>query len=141
MHRNHLLSHVTIEIRNVASVILVLSIVVVGCRLVWCVCVVLCYGQLWPENMDFKTAFWSWQSFGSNYEGGLLPPPAKTAIHFTHRIGAVITLLVLSALGIQYMRSTLTASRPGAWRVKPCSQRSPQNHVCAHLWHQARFLG
>ena len=65
----------------------------------------LCYGQLWPDNMDFSTAFWSWQSFGNNYEGGLLPPPAKTAIHFTHRVGAVITLLALSALGIQYLRN------------------------------------
>ena len=66
----------------------------------------LCYGQLWPDNMDFSTAFWSWQSFGNNYEGGLLPPPAKTAIHFTHRVGAVITLLALSALGIQYLRNS-----------------------------------
>ena len=74
----------------------------------------LCYGQLWPDNMDFSTAFWSWQSFGSNYEGGLLPPSAKTAIHFTHRIGAVITLLVLSALGIQYLRSTSANIRTAA---------------------------
>ena len=66
----------------------------------------LCYGQLWPDNMDFSTAFWSWQSLGNNYEGGLLPPPAKTAIHFTHRVGAVITLLALSALGIQYLRNS-----------------------------------
>jgi len=74
----------------------------------------LCYGQLWPDNMDFSTAFWSWQSFGSNYEGGLLPPSAKTAIHFTHRIGAVITLLVLSALGSQYLRSTSANIRTAA---------------------------
>mgnify|MGYP001229947431 CR=1 FL=1 len=65
----------------------------------------LCYGQLWPENMDFTTAFWSWQSFGNNYEGGLLPPPAKTAIHFTHRVFAVIVLLILFALGGRYLRN------------------------------------
>jgi len=66
----------------------------------------LCYGQLWPDNMDFSTAFWSWQSFGNNYEGGLLPPPAKTAIHFTHRVFAVIILLFLSALGIRYLHNS-----------------------------------
>ena len=74
-----------------------------------------CYGQLWPDNMDFSMAFWYWQSFGINYEGGLLPPPAKTAIHFTHRIGAVITLLVLSALGAQYLRNSSRNIRAAAW--------------------------
>jgi len=74
----------------------------------------LCYGQLWPENMDFKTAFWSWQSFGNNYEGGLLPPPAKTAIHFTHRVFAVIVLLVLSALGIRHLRNSSRKTRVAA---------------------------
>ena len=70
-----------------------------------CSDILLCYGQLWPDNMDFSTAFWSWQSFGNNYEGGLLPSPAKTAIHFTHRVVAVITLLALSALCIKYLRN------------------------------------
>ena len=74
----------------------------------------LCYGQLWPDNMDLSTAFWSWQSFGNNYEGGLLPPPAKTAIHFTHRVGAVITLLALSALGVQYLRNSSRDIRTAA---------------------------
>ena len=74
-----------------------------------------CYGQLWPDNMDFSASFWNWQSFGINYEGGLLPPPAKTAIHFTHRIGAVITLLVLSALGAQYLRNSSRNIRAAAW--------------------------
>jgi cytochrome c oxidase assembly protein subunit 15 len=74
-----------------------------------------CYGQLWPDNMDFSAAFWNWQSFGINYEGGLLPPPAKTAIHFTHRIGAVITLLVLSALVAQYLRNSSRNIRAAAW--------------------------
>ena len=54
----------------------------------------LCYGQIWPDNMDFKTGFLSWQSFGENYEGGLLPPPARTAIHFTHRMGAIVALFL-----------------------------------------------
>ena len=74
-----------------------------------------CYGQLWPDNMDFSMAFWNWQSFGINYEGGLLSPPAKTAIHFTHRIGAVITLLVLSALGAQCLRNSSRNIRAAAW--------------------------
>ena len=63
----------------------------------------LCYGQIWPDNMDFKTGFLSWQSFGENYEGGLLPPPARTAIHFTHRIGAIVALFLLGSIGIKYL--------------------------------------
>tara|TARA_B110000116_G_scaffold19705_1_gene15628 strand:+ start:346 stop:1332 length:987 start_codon:yes stop_codon:yes gene_type:complete len=63
----------------------------------------LCYGQIWPDNMDFKTGFLSWQSFGENYEGGLLPPPARTAIHFTHRMGAIVALFLLGSIGIKYL--------------------------------------
>ena len=63
----------------------------------------LCYGQIWPDNMDFKTGFLSWQSFGENYEGGLLPPPARTAIHFIHRMGAIVALFLLGSIGIKYL--------------------------------------
>ena len=63
----------------------------------------LCYGQIWPDNMDFKTGFLSWQSFGENYEGGLLTPPARTAIHFTHRMGAIVALFLLGGIGIKYL--------------------------------------
>jgi cytochrome c oxidase assembly protein subunit 15 len=52
--------------------------------------------------MDFFAGFSQWQPLGNNYEGGLLTPPAKTAIHFTHRLGAIVTLLVLGWFGLKY---------------------------------------
>lgn len=66
----------------------------------------LCYGQLWPDTMDFQKGFLSWQSFGKNYEGGLLTPPARTAIHFTHRLGAVVVFFVLGAIGLKYLSNS-----------------------------------
>ena len=40
-----------------------------------------------------------WRGLGINYAGGVLDHPARVAIHFTHRVGAVVagTLLLLAA--------------------------------------------
>lgn len=56
-----------------------------------------CHAQWWPET-DFADAFVLWHGLGINFEYGILDSPARTAIHLTHRIGAVITTLVLLAL-------------------------------------------
>lgn len=57
-----------------------------------------CYaGSWWPE-MDFAEAFVLWRGLGVNYEFGVLENSARTAIHMTHRIGALITLLTLGWL-------------------------------------------
>ena len=73
-----------------------------------------CYGQIWPDNMDFKTGFLSWQSFGENYEGGLLSPPARTAIHFTHRLGAVVAFFLLGGIGLKYLKDNHQAVKSAA---------------------------
>jgi cytochrome c oxidase assembly protein subunit 15 len=62
-----------------------------------------CHGVAWPV-MDFKEAFVLWRGLGIDYEGGVLDGPARTAIHMTHRIGAVITLLVLLSVAIHAIR-------------------------------------
>lgn len=62
-----------------------------------------CTGQWWPET-DFSEAFVLWREVGVNYEGGILDQPARAAIHLTHRIGAIITLLVLATLAIRAYR-------------------------------------
>lgn len=62
-----------------------------------------CTGQWWPET-DFSEAFVLWREVGVNYEGGILDQPARAAIHLTHRIGAIITLLVLVTLAIRAYR-------------------------------------
>ncbi|MGQ0428997.1 MAG: COX15/CtaA family protein [Gammaproteobacteria bacterium] len=53
-----------------------------------------CHGQWWPD-MDFRNAFVLWRGLGIDYEGGVLDAPARVAIHYTHRLGAYFTALVL----------------------------------------------
>ncbi len=62
-----------------------------------------CQGQWLPET-DFGEAFVLWRGLGIDYEGGVLDGPARTAIHFTHRLGAVLVLLVLGWLGLRMLR-------------------------------------
>jgi cytochrome c oxidase assembly protein subunit 15 len=52
-----------------------------------------CQGSFWPP-MDFAAGF-SWHGLGPDYQGGILESPARMAIHMTHRLGALITFLVL----------------------------------------------
>ena len=63
-----------------------------------------CHGSWWPE-MDFREAFVMWRGIGVNYEYGVLEHPARTAIHFTHRIGALVTFLYLGWLVIALLRA------------------------------------
>ena len=53
-----------------------------------------CQQQWWPP-MDFAAAFQFGGETGTNYEYGVLDNTARTAIHVTHRIGAVIVVLIL----------------------------------------------
>lgn len=57
----------------------------------------LCQGQWWPAS-DFKGGFtFDWQP-GTNYEFGTLENPARTAIHLTHRLGALLVFGYLLGL-------------------------------------------
>ncbi len=64
-----------------------------------------CQRQWWPP-MDFASAFQLTGEPGVNYEHGVLDGPARTAIHVTHRIGALVTLLLLGALLLALLRRT-----------------------------------
>ena len=56
--------------------------------------------------MDFADAFRPSHGLGIDYEGGVLAAPARTAIHFAHRLGAVVTALSLLTLaGIAWRRA------------------------------------
>lgn len=55
-----------------------------------------CQGQWWPP-MDFGAGFTLQRGLGVQADGSALPFTALTAIHITHRIGA---LVVLTALGL-----------------------------------------
>jgi len=56
-----------------------------------------CHGALIPQ-MDFKDAFHLVRELGESANGGNLGLPALTAIQWTHRIGALITLCYLGTL-------------------------------------------
>ena len=50
--------------------------------------------------MDFRDAFVLWHGLRVDYEGGVLANPARVAIHFTHRLGALAAGSILLSLGI-----------------------------------------
>jgi cytochrome c oxidase assembly protein subunit 15 len=58
-----------------------------------------CQHSWWPQ-MDYRDAFVLWRGLGIDYEGGVLANPARVAIHFTHRLGAVLAGSILMSLGI-----------------------------------------
>ena len=65
-----------------------------------------CQGAWWPR-MDIRDAFVLWHGLGINYEGGVLDHPARVAIHFVHRLGALVAALAL-----------LAAAGTALWRVR-----------------------
>jgi cytochrome c oxidase assembly protein subunit 15 len=60
--------------------------------------------------MDMKDAFVLWRGLGIDYEGGVLDHPARVAIHFVHRLGALLTALVLGWLSLQTWRKGRNSS-------------------------------
>lgn len=56
-----------------------------------------CHAQWLPE-MDWAAGFDIFQHVGPNYLGGVMDNAARTAIHFGHRIGAVVTAFYLALL-------------------------------------------
>ena len=63
-----------------------------------------CQRSYWP-SMDFRDAFVLWRGLGIDYEGGVLDHPARVAIHFTHRLGAILTALVLGFVAFKAVRT------------------------------------
>jgi cytochrome c oxidase assembly protein subunit 15 len=58
-----------------------------------------CQQSRWPP-MDFAGAFDIFHEYGVNYEGGRLTNAQGVTVHVMHRIGAVITLVYIGAVGI-----------------------------------------
>jgi heme a synthase len=56
-----------------------------------------CQAQ-WLPPTDFHDAFNFSQHIGPNYLGGKLDNDARVTIHLTHRIGAIVTTIVLALL-------------------------------------------
>lgn len=58
-----------------------------------------CQHSFWP-TMDAENAFVLWRGLGIDYEGGVLTHPARVAIHFVHRLGAIVAALVLAFVSV-----------------------------------------
>ena len=76
-----------------------------------------CQNEWWP-NMDYEDAFVLWRGLGMNYEGGVLDHPARVAIHFTHRLGALFaSALLIFAAYTALKAGSLRSARPAAVAV------------------------
>jgi cytochrome c oxidase assembly protein subunit 15 len=58
-----------------------------------------CWGEWWPQA-DFRAGF-AWQGLGVDYQGGVLDNPARAAIHFSHRLGALATFVLLGGAALR----------------------------------------
>ncbi|NIW24037.1 MAG: heme A synthase [Gammaproteobacteria bacterium] len=67
-----------------------------------------CQTRWWPPVADFREGFVLWRGLGIDYEGGVLDNPARVAIHFTHRLGAVLAAVVVGWLGWRLARESRT---------------------------------
>lgn len=80
-----------------------------------------CVGRWWPET-NFREAFVLFREIGVNYEGGILDATARATIHYTHRIGALVVLIVYAGLILNLLRDragrTLGVALAGALTVQ-----------------------
>ena len=56
-----------------------------------------CLGEMWPDDMDFKNAYY-WGPLGIDYEFGILENQTRTAIQMVHRVGALVVTVAILAL-------------------------------------------
>lgn len=68
-----------------------------------------CLNGQWLPPMDFSNAFHVLAELGRTHDGDMLPVQALTAIHWLHRLGAVLVLLVVGGLALRLLRDE-------AWR-------------------------
>ena len=67
-----------------------------------------CQTRWWPAIADFDEAFVLWRGLGQDYEGGVLDHPARVAVHFTHRLGALLAAVLIALLGARLARERAT---------------------------------
>lgn len=71
-----------------------------------------CQTHWWPRT-DFATAFTLWHGLGINYEYGILSSVPRQTIHWTHRLGALVTTVVMLSLAALLWRQSRVDRR---WR-------------------------
>ncbi len=72
-----------------------------------CIDLPTCQQQWWPQT-DFVEGFTIWREIGIDYEGGVLDQAARNAIHISHRIGAMLAFVIITAMSIQLLRNPIT---------------------------------
>ncbi len=70
----------------------------------------LCQNELWP-HAKFAKGFNFMQHIGPNYLGGMLESEARVAIHLSHRLGALVVLVLVSLLGMKLWRASYAPAR------------------------------
>ena len=76
-----------------------------------------CLGGWMPE-MDFAHAFQLHRELGETVDGALLSNAALTAIHWTHRVGALVVTLIVGAL--VFVLARRPEQRNWAWLLAAC---------------------
>jgi cytochrome c oxidase assembly protein subunit 15 len=66
-----------------------------------------CLGSLWPEA-NWREGFTLWRELGRNATGEYITPASLQAIHWAHRIFAVLVLLILSFLAFSASGMTMS---------------------------------
>ncbi|MFW2372234.1 MAG: COX15/CtaA family protein [Gammaproteobacteria bacterium] len=61
-----------------------------------------CQGQ-WIPDTDFSEAFSFFRQTDINYEGGVLSNRAGVTVHFMHRVGALVTFILVAGLTISLL--------------------------------------
>jgi cytochrome c oxidase assembly protein subunit 15 len=69
----------------------------------------------WVPTAAYDEAFVLWRGLGVNYEGGVLNLPARVAIHYTHRVGAVVATLAILFACWQIWRRAQASRRLAYW--------------------------
>ena len=65
-----------------------------------------CLDQIWPDDMDFKNAYF-WGPLGIDYEFGVLENQTRSAIQMVHRIGALVVTAAIIALTFSFKNYTI----------------------------------
>jgi len=83
----------------------------------------LCHGS-WAPAADYANAFYPLRELGRTASGELLHQDALTAIHWVHRIGALITFCVVGYFGVLIVRYAQLKGHAIALLIALCGQIS-----------------
>ena len=79
-----------------------------------------CQGEWWP-GANYAVGFRLWQESRTGFEGGVLAGDARIAIHFMHRLGALVTVAYLGGLCGAVMVWGRPDRRLAAWTLSVLS--------------------